>query len=104
MRCDKYRGRGSESFGLYIATFKLYILHLNIQQFSQRNILYTYTEEGMCTHIVSMVAEECSVILVCVNDSPRHTGEDVKNWLWFSVQWCKLGHDPEIHTVAQTCI
>lgn len=33
----------------------------------------------MYTHIVSMVAEECSVILVCVNDSPRRTGEDVKN-------------------------
>lgn len=42
---------------------------------------YIYILEGMYTHIVGMVAEECSVILVCVNDSPRHTGEDVKNWL-----------------------
>lgn len=38
-----------------------------------------YTQEGMYTHWVSMVAEERSVILARANDSRRNTGEDVKN-------------------------
>lgn len=41
----------------------------------------TYEHKKEFTHTVSMVTEECSEILACVNDSPGHTGEDVKNSL-----------------------
>lgn len=41
--------------------------------------------------VVRRVAEECSVTLVCVNDSPRRTGEYVKNsgcdLLWSEAGW-----------------
>lgn len=67
MRRVKVRG-----LGFYNTRFKR-------QQFAAPEHTAAQSEEHMHAHTERLVAEECSVIPACVNDSHRHTGEDVKN-------------------------
>ena len=56
----------------------LYVIRL---LWSEYKVAFQHICTRVGTHTVSMVTELCSEILVCVNDSPGHTGEDVKNSL-----------------------